>query len=39
MLDYIYHMTLSLIPAITNVITLSLCKQCCYGRDNIFENL
>ena len=38
MLDSIYHMTLgNIISDDKNVIILSLCTQCCYGRDNIFR--
>ena len=37
MLDSIYHMTLRLLCRKT-VIILTLCTQCCYGRNNFPEN-
>ena len=39
MLDSIYHMTLSILrnhmSGLKNVMILSLCAQCCYGRHNV----
>ena len=39
MLNSIYHMTVKIHFLCKNVIILSLCAQCCYGRHNVSRKM